>query len=245
MSRCEHADNTAFCAMAAVAFVHCWLLLLLQFGRPTAGGHQTKMQSKPLVFARLVVLLRLQMPCSSAVLIRSCPLQRSGTMAIPRQAIAGPVGGSGLSLPHHQDDKYYIGYAVRRQPTAPSDSCPQTLKTISDHLPMHRGVLVMLTGIPFPTAPHWRNSRIQSTPPGCCAVALPPPCAGGFLRPAPAAASLCSRSCRVSCSIVRRCCSFSCRNLSLSNHRASPRRVAAHSPVATSHYPIVGHRLVA
>ena len=64
----------------------------------------------------------------------------------------------------------------------------------------------MLTGIPFPTAPHWRNSRIQSTPPGCCAVALPPPCAGGFLRPAPAAASLCSRSCRVSCSIVRRCC---------------------------------------
>ena len=164
------------------------------------------MQSKPLVFARLVVLLRLQMPCSSAVLIRSCPLQRSGTMAIPRQAIAGPVGGSGLSLPHHQDDKYYIGYAVRRQPTAPSDSCPQTLKTISDHLPMHRGVLVMLTGIPFPTAPHWRNSRIQSTPPGCCAVALPPPCAGGFLRPAPAAASLCSWSCRVSCSIVRRCC---------------------------------------
>ena len=103
-------------------------------------------------------------------------------MAIPRQAIAGPVGGSGLSLPHHQDDKYYIGYAVRRQPTAPSDSCPQTLKTISDHLPMHRGVLVMLTGIPFPTAPHWRNSRIQSTPPGCCAVALPPPCAGGCLR---------------------------------------------------------------
>ena len=34
-------------------------------------------------------------------------------MAIPRQAIAGLVGGSGPSLPHHQDDKYRIGYAVR------------------------------------------------------------------------------------------------------------------------------------
>ena len=90
----------AFRAMAAVAFVHCWLLLLLQFGRPTAGGHQTKMQSKPLVFARLVVLLRLQMPCSSAVLIRSTNCWRTSNQdAI--QAVGGCVCTSGCWCMHH------------------------------------------------------------------------------------------------------------------------------------------------